>query len=138
MSEEYPKREQSGSHDIIALVTEEVERRTVKGLRADIHAMSKAMHELTLEVQTLKVHREADTTSKALGDITKRSDAHEDRLRELERYRAFAAGAVAVLLILATSIGFLSWQTLTSIDRDVAVLKANSEQKPRAKPDGAY
>lgn len=121
------QREQSGSFDLVSRTVDEAEKRMIKVMRPDIERMSAALERLSLDVHDLKVRREVDTTSKAVADVQEKHAIHGARIDSLEQWRAFARGAIAILSFLAVTFGVLAYQTLSSVEKDVAVLKARGE-----------
>jgi hypothetical protein len=110
-------REQSGSFDLVVRAVDEAERRMIKLMRPDIERMSSALERVSLDVHDLKVRREVDTTVATVARL-------DDRLSNIERWRAYVTGAVAVLTALALTFGVLAYQRLDEVSRDVSAIKA--------------
>lgn len=116
-------RDNSGIFDIVARTVDESERR----LRPELQRLAGAIDGVRIEVHGLKILRENDNTHDTVKDVSKTVGENSARIQSLERWRAYVTGAVAVLTVLAASFGVLAYQTLTDVEKDVAVLKARSE-----------
>jgi len=117
----------SGVFDLVVRTVDESEKRwrpEIAKLSESIAILSRDVHDLRLRRE---VDREVDTTGALLAEANAISAAHNGRIGALERWRAFVTGAVAILSFLAVTFGVLAYQTLSSVEKDVAVLKSRSE-----------
>jgi len=117
------QRDNSGVFDLVVRTVDESEKRW----RPEIAKLSESIAILSRDVHDLRLRREVDTTGAVIAEVHAVSARHDDRLSSLERWRAQVSGAVAILTFLAVTFGVLAYQTLSSVEKDVAVLKARGE-----------
>jgi hypothetical protein len=117
------QHDNSGVFDLVVRTVDESEKRW----RPEIAKLSESIAILSRDVHDLRLRREVDTTGALIAEASAISAAHNGRIGALERWRAFVTGAVAILSFLAVTFGVLAYQTLSSVEKDVAVLKSRSE-----------
>jgi hypothetical protein len=117
------EHDNSGVFDLVVRTVDESEKRW----RPEIAKLSESIAILSRDVHDLRLRREVDTTGTLIAEANAVSTAHTRRLDALERWRAFVTGIALIISFLATTFGVLAYQTLSSVEKDVAVLKSRSE-----------